>query len=134
MIRGLTRTAVSALTRKTDHQQTRFISLSRALSARKDYYEVLGVSRNAPQKDIKKAYYQLAKKYHPDVSKDNPQAAKKFQEASEAYEVLSDDQKRSQYDSASRNPFGGGTYLCSLHDTTFFKFIVFCIWFLCFHE
>ena len=109
MIRGLTRTAVSALTRKTDHQQARFISLSRALSARKDYYEVLGVSRNAPQKDIKKAYYQLAKKYHPDVNKDNPQAAKKFQEASEAYEVLSDDQKRSQYDSASRNPFGAGT-------------------------
>jgi len=68
------------------------------------------VSRNAPQKDIKKAYYQLAKKYHPDVNKDNPKAAKSFQEVSEAYEVLSDDQKRAQYDSAAKNPFGSGGF------------------------
>ncbi|KHJ42656.1 putative chaperone protein DnaJ [Trichuris suis] len=68
------------------------------LQAKKDYYEVLGIPRNASQKDIKKAYYQLAKKYHPDVNKNDPQAAKKFQEVSEAYEILSDENKRQQYD------------------------------------
>ena len=55
---------------------------------KKDYYDVLGVARNASQKDIKKAYYQLAKKHHPDANKDNKDAAsKKFTEVSEAYEV-----------------------------------------------
>lgn len=68
------------------------------LAARKNYYEILGVSRNAAVKDIKKAYYQLAKKYHPDTNKDDPNANKKFQEVSEAYEVLSDDTKRKEYD------------------------------------
>ncbi|KAL1464960.1 hypothetical protein WDU94_004559 [Cyamophila willieti] len=64
----------------------------------KNYYETLGVAKNASAKDIKKAYYQLAKKYHPDTNKTDPNAAKKFQEVSEAYEVLSDDTKRGQYD------------------------------------
>lgn len=53
---------------------------------RKDYYEILGVSKNTSAKDIKKSYYQLAKKYHPDTNKD-PDSSKKFQEVSEAYEV-----------------------------------------------
>lgn len=64
----------------------------------KNYYEVLGVSRNASQKDIKKAYYELAKKYHPDTNKSDKDASRKFQEVSEAYEVLSDDAKRKQFD------------------------------------
>jgi len=74
----------------------------------KDYYSILGVSKNANQKDIKKAYYQLAKKYHPDSNKDDPHAMKKFQEVSEAYEVLSDDSKRSQYDSFGSGASSGG--------------------------
>ncbi|XP_076277062.1 dnaJ homolog l(2)tid, mitochondrial isoform X1 [Lasioglossum baleicum] len=65
---------------------------------KRNYYEILGVSKNAASKDIKKAYYQLAKKYHPDTNKGDPDASKKFQEVSEAYEVLSDDTKRKEYD------------------------------------
>ncbi|GFT51816.1 protein tumorous imaginal discs, mitochondrial, partial [Nephila pilipes] len=63
-----------------------------------DLYKVLEVSRNASQNDIKKAYYQLAKKYHPDTNKNDPAAAKKFQEVSAAYEVLGDEKKRKEYD------------------------------------
>ncbi|XP_077559146.1 dnaJ homolog l(2)tid, mitochondrial-like isoform X1 [Haemaphysalis longicornis] len=77
---------------------------------KRDYYDVLGVPRNASQKDIKKAYYQQAKKYHPDTNKGDPEAAKKFQEVSEAYEVLSDDGKRQQYDNwGSASGFPGGS-------------------------
>lgn len=65
----------------------RYIHTTNSLHARVDYYKVLGVSKNASPKDIKKAYYQLAKKYHPDANKDDPEAPKKFQEVSEAYEV-----------------------------------------------
>lgn len=64
---------------------------------KKDYYEILGVSKDADDKEIKSAFRKLAKKYHPDVSKE-PDAAEKFKEAQEAYAVLSDPEKRSQYD------------------------------------
>ena len=66
--------------------------------ANKDYYSILGVERSASDDDIKSAYRKLAKKYHPDLNKDNPQAAEKFKEINEAYEVLGDKQKRSNYD------------------------------------
>lgn len=64
---------------------------------KKDYYEVLGVSKGSSKEDIKKAYRKLVKKYHPDVNKE-PDAEEKFKEVQEAYEVLSDDSKRSAYD------------------------------------
>lgn len=80
---------------------------------RRDYYEVLGLNRRASQADIKKAYYALAKKHHPDMNKDNPHAEKQFQEVQKAYEVLKDDEKRSLYDQVGRESFeqmdsGGG--------------------------
>lgn len=71
----------------------------------RDYYEILGVSRHCSQSDIKKAYYALAKKHHPDVNKDNPHADKKFQEIQKAYEALKDDEKRSLYDQVGRESF-----------------------------
>jgi len=74
-----------------------------------DYYSTLGVGRDASQKEIKKAYYQLAKKYHPDSNKNDPNASKKFQEVSEAYEILGDEEKRQQYDvhGTAGDPLGG---------------------------
>ncbi|RJX22856.1 MAG: molecular chaperone DnaJ [Ammonifex sp.] len=67
--------------------------------AKRDYYEVLGVGKNATQEDIKKAYRKLARQYHPDANADNKEAAaEKFREITEAYAVLSDQEKRSQYD------------------------------------
>jgi molecular chaperone DnaJ len=68
------------------------------VAAKRDYYEVLGISKDADSAEIKKAFWKLAKKYHPDVNKDDPQASEKFQEANEAYEVLSDTEKRQRYD------------------------------------
>ncbi|RWS30621.1 protein tumorous imaginal discs-like isoform X2 [Leptotrombidium deliense] len=89
---------------------------------KRDYYEILGITRNSSQKDIKKAYYQLAKKYHPDTNKGDPEAARKFQEVSEAYEVLSDESKRRQYDdfgSAGGPQFGstGASGFQGFHST-----------------
>lgn len=71
----------------------------------KNYYEILGVSENATQEDIKKTYKKLSKQYHPDV---NPEGEEKFKEISEAYDTLGDDKKRGDYDMKRRNPFGGG--------------------------
>lgn len=68
----------------------------------RDYYEVLGVRRNADQKDIKRAFRRLARKYHPDVNPGNKEAEQRFKEISEAYEVLSDPEKRNQYDRFGR--------------------------------
>ncbi len=76
--------------------------------SKRDYYEVLGVDKNADDSAIKKAYRLLAKKYHPDSNPDNPEAEKKFKEASEAYSVLSDPDKRRQYDQFGHAAFDGG--------------------------
>lgn len=84
------------------------------MADKRDYYEVLGVQKGATDEEIKKAYRKLAKQYHPDLNKDNPEAADKFKEASEAYDVLSDSEKRSRYDQfghAGVDPnagYGGG--------------------------
>jgi DnaJ-class molecular chaperone len=75
----------------------------------KDYYKTLGVEKTATKDDLKKAFYKLAHKYHPDKNKGNDEASKKFKEASEAYSVLSDDTKRAQYDRfGSAGPAGAG--------------------------
>jgi molecular chaperone DnaJ len=74
-------------------------NLQQSGMAKRDYYEVLGVSRDAGEDDIKQAYRRLAKKYHPDVNRDNPkEAEEQFKEVSEAYEVLMDKEKRRAYD------------------------------------
>ncbi|GAB4832620.1 hypothetical protein Ancab_006638 [Ancistrocladus abbreviatus] len=80
----------------------------------RDYYEVLGVSRNATPSDIKKAFYALAKQHHPDMNKEDPDAEKKFQEINKAYEVLKDEQERAAYDQLGHDTYeqskglGGG--------------------------
>ncbi len=88
------------------------------MNQKRDYYEVLGVAKNATQADIKAAYKKLAIKYHPDRNPDNKEAEEKFKEAAEAYDVLRDEQKRARYDqfghaglngSASASGFSGGS-------------------------
>ena len=79
----------------------------------KDYYKTLGVSRSATEKELKQAYRKLAKKYHPDANPDNPNAEAKFKEINEAYEVLSDKEKRETYDrfgtvNPQQVPWGAG--------------------------
>ncbi|NDL68214.1 molecular chaperone DnaJ [Anaerotalea alkaliphila] len=80
------------------------------MAEKKDYYEILGVSKSATEAEIKKAYRTLAKKYHPDSNQGDTEAEHKFKEASEAYEVLSDKEKRAKYDQFGHAAFsqGGG--------------------------
>ena len=78
------------------------------MAEKRDYYEVLGVQKNATDEEIKRAYKKLAIKYHPDRNPDNKEAEEKFKEAAEAYDVLHDKQKRAQYDQFGFNAPGGG--------------------------
>jgi molecular chaperone DnaJ len=78
--------------------------------AKRDYYEVLGVTKTASQEEIKKAYRKLAIQYHPDKNPDNPEAEDKFKEAAEAYEVLSNPEKKQRYDQFGHQGLGGGGY------------------------
>ena len=83
------------------------------MAEKRDYYEVLGVSRNASDEEIKRAFRKLAKQYHPDTNQDNKKEAEvKFKEVNEAYETLSDKQKKSMYDQfghAGVDGFSGGS-------------------------
>ena len=74
----------------------------------KDYYDILGVDRKASQDDIKKAFRKLARKYHPDLNPGDKTAEHKFKELNEAYEVLGDEKKRSDYDQFGKSPFDSG--------------------------
>ena len=78
------------------------------MTAKRDYYEVLGVSKNADENAIKKAYRKLAKKYHPDTNSGDADAEKKFKEVTEAYSVLSDKEKRKLYDQFGHAAFDEG--------------------------
>ena len=78
------------------------------MSEKKEYYDLLGVNRNSSEDEIKKAYRKLALKYHPDRNPGDKQAEEKFKEVSEAYQVLSEPQKRAQYDQFGHAAFGDG--------------------------
>lgn len=91
------------------------------MPTQRDYYEILGVSRDASADDIKKAYKKLALKYHPDRNKDNPEAIDKFKEAAEAYDILSNEEKKARYDrfghaGVQGGPGGGGAGFGDIND------------------
>lgn len=78
------------------------------MTGKRDYYEVLGVDRNADEKTIKRAYRKLAKKYHPDTNPGDKQAEQKFKEVTEAYTILTDPQKKKMYDQFGHAAFDEG--------------------------
>ncbi len=77
--------------------------------SKRDYYEILGLGKDASAAEIKKAYRQLALKYHPDKNPDNKEAEEHFKEAAEAYEILSDETKRNRYDQYGHAGLGGAS-------------------------
>jgi molecular chaperone DnaJ len=79
------------------------------MSEKRDYYDILGVERNADDKTIKKAYRKIALKFHPDKNPDDKSAEDKFKEAAEAYEILSDPDKRARYDRFGHQGVGGAS-------------------------
>src|SRR3954466_12738405 len=78
------------------------------MSSKRDYYEILGLSKSSSQDEIKKAYRKVAMQHHPDRNPGDKAAEEKFKEAAEAYEILSDPDKKSQYDRFGHNAFGPG--------------------------
>eukprot|EP00047_Mylnosiga_fluctuans_P011553 m.21958 g.21958 ORF g.21958 m.21958 type:complete len:495 (+) comp3688_c0_seq2:29-1513(+) len=97
----------SALGSSVSSTRARFLRTSVPLGTKRDFYEVLGVKKEASPSEIKAAYFKLAKKYHPDVNPGNKEASKNFAELSEAYEILSDSEKRAQYDQYGHTQPGG---------------------------
>ena len=86
------------------------------MADKRDYYDVLGVSKDSSADEIKKAYRKLAKKYHPDMNPGDAEAEKNFKEVNEAYDVLSDSDKKAKYDAyghAAFDPAAGGGSGCS---------------------
>src|SRR6187431_206319 len=79
------------------------------MSAKRDYYEILGVNKSSSGDEIKKAYRKVAIQFHPDKNPDNKEAEEKFKEAAEAYEVLSDADKRAKYDRFGHSAFAPGS-------------------------
>ncbi|MGE5847555.1 MAG: molecular chaperone DnaJ [Ignavibacteria bacterium] len=86
------------------------------MAAKRDYYEILGVNRNASKEELRKAYRKLAMQYHPDRNPNNKDAEEKFKEAAEAYEVLNDDEKKSRYDRFGHEGMRGGGYSPGFND------------------